>query len=264
MRVAAVAILLAGLLFTLACRSTRIGDGHQQFKGLSATARVFGDWPRVILWAWQRPTDLSFIDPQRVGVSFLVRTIRLKGERVLVQPNLNGLRVPVGTKLMACARIETDRGSLPSLSPQQAREAAIQLASLAKFPDAKAVQIDFDATASQRDFYRHLLTELRHRLPQPLPLSITALGSWCLGDDWISNLPIDEAVPMLFRMGPDRASILVRLEAGDDFEEPLCRQSAGISTDELVLRLPARRRLYIFNPNAWSKATFDKVVNIKE
>lgn len=264
MRVAPIVALMAALLFTVACGSTRIADGHQQFKGLSARARLFGDWPRVILWAWQRPTDLSFIDPQRVGVSYLVKTIRLEAEAVLVQPNLNSLRVPAGTKVMACARIETDRGSPPSLSPQQAREAASQLASLAKFPDAKAVQIDFDATASQRAFYRDLLTELRCRLPRPFPLSVTALGSWCLGDDWISNLPIDEAVPMLFRMGPDRASILLRLEAGDDFEEPLCRQSAGISTDELVPWLPAGRRLYIFNPNAWSKATFDKVVNIKE
>jgi hypothetical protein len=165
---------------------------------------------------------------------------------------------------MACARIETDPGSPPSLSAQQAREAAIGLAPLADFPGAKAVQIDFDATASQRDFYRNLLNELRHRLPRSFPLSITALGSWCMGDDWISHFPIDEAVPMLFRMGPDRASILLRLEAGDDFEEPLCRQSSGISTDELVPRLPPGRRLYIFNPRAWTKATWDKVVIIKE
>jgi hypothetical protein len=64
-------------------------------------------------------------------------------------------------------------------------------------------------------------------------------------------------------MGPDRASILLRLEEGEDFEEPLCRQSVGISTDELVPQLPAGRRLYIFNPNTWTKATFNKVVIIK-
>ena len=217
----------------------------------------------MILWAWQRPEDLSFINPQRVGVSYLVKTIQLTGQNVFVQPNLNGLKVPAGTWVMACARIETDAGSPPSLSPQQARETASALASLAQFPDAKAVQIDFDATASQRDFYRNLLMELRRRLPRQYPLSITALGSWCVGDDWIAHLPIDEAVPMLFRMGPDRASILLRLEEGEDFEEPLCRQSVGISTDELVPQLPAGRRLYIFNPNTWTKATFNKVVIIK-
>jgi len=264
MRVVPVAMLLAGLLFALACGSTRIVDGSQQAQSSSSGARVLAGWPRVIVWAWQRPEDLSFINPRRVGVSYLVKTIQLNGDAVFVQPNLNGLKVPAGTWVMACARIEIAAGSIPDLSPQQAREAASKLASLADFPDAKAVQIDFDATASQRDFYRNLLIELRQRLPRSFPLSITALGSWCMGDDWISHLPIVEAVPMLFRMGPDRVSILLRLEAGDDFEEPLCRQSAGMSTDELVPQLPPGRRLYIFNPEVWTKATFDKVVIIKE
>jgi hypothetical protein len=51
---------------------------------------------------------------------------------------------------------------------------------------------------------------------------------------------------MLFRMGPDHYS------AGGDFRNPLCRASVGISTDELPDRIPAGRRVYIFNPRAWS------------
>ena len=264
MRVALIALLMLCLLLTLACESTRMPVGSQPAEGRRSAAPLDAGWPLVILWAWQRPEDLSFIDPQRVGVSYLVKTIQLKGQSVFVQPNMNGLKVPAGTWVMACARIETDAGSPPSLSPQQTHETASALASLAEFPDARAVQIDFDATASQRDFYRDLLVELRRRLPRQIPLSITALGSWCVGDRWIAHLPIDEAVPMLFRMGPDRASILLRLQDGEDFEEPLCRQSVGISTDELVPHLPGRRRLYIFNPNNWTKATFNKVVTIKD
>ena len=259
MRVVFVAALMADLLFAVACGSSRIAGGNQQAMGQPSTAPLFAGWPPVMVWAWQRPEDLSFINPQRVGVSYLVKTIQLKGEGMIVQPNLNGLKVPVGTKVMACARIEIDPSSPPLLSPQRAQEAAIQLASLAGFPDAKAVQVDFDATASQQNFYGTLLIELRRRLARSFPLSITALGSWCMGDDWIAHLPIDEAVPMLFRMGPDRASILLRLAAGDDFEEPLCRQSGGISTDEPVPRLPAGRRLYIFNPDGWTEASLEKV-----
>lgn len=257
MKVLPFATLIAGLLFAGACGSTRIAARNQR-----AAAPLFDGWPPVVLWAWQRPENLSFVNPQQVGVSRLVETILLKGEAVIVVPNLNGLRIPAGTKVMACARIESDPASSATLLPSQAREAAKQLASLAQSPDAKAVQIDFDATDSQRDFYRLLLTELRRRLPRPFPISITALGSWCIGDDWISRLPVDEAVPMLFRMGPDRASILTRLEDGDDLPEPLCRQSAGISTDEAAPRLPVGRRLYIFNPNAWTKATFDRIAII--
>jgi hypothetical protein len=28
--------------------------------------------PRVMLWAWERPEDLRFIAPDRVGIAFLV------------------------------------------------------------------------------------------------------------------------------------------------------------------------------------------------
>ena len=263
MRIVAIATLLA-CLFSLRCGAARPTVGSQPAEGRSDAASLHAGWPPLILWAWERPEDLSFLNPQRAGVSYLVRTIHLWGQGISIQPNLNGLKVPAGTWVMPCARIETDRGLTPSLSPQQAGEAAAALASLAEFPDAKAIQIDFDATSSQRDFYRNLLMEVRRRLPQRFPLSITALGSWCMGDDWIARLPVDEAVPMLFRMGPDRASILDRLEAGEDFEEPLCRQSVGVSTDELVPQPPAGRRLYIFSPHGWTKATFDKATNIKE
>jgi len=170
---------------------------------------------------------------------------------------LNGVKVPTGTRMMACVRIEVDPAKPPTLSPNQARDAAEKLISLARFPDAGALQVDFDATASQRSFYGELLAELRHRLPPEFPLSITALVSWCIGDDWISRLPVDEAVPMLFRMGPDRNTVLLRLQAGEDFPEPLCRQSVGISTDEIVPRLPAGRRLYAFSPGGWSEASLE-------
>jgi hypothetical protein len=72
------------------------------------------------------------------------------------------------------------------------------------------------------------------------------LASWCGPGGWISGLPVAEAVPMLFRMGPDRYS------PGSDFGGPLCRSSVGISTDEFPSRIPSGRRVYVFNPRAWS------------
>jgi hypothetical protein len=216
-------------------------------------------WPRVILWAWERPNDLRFIDPRRVGVSYLVKTIRLEENTISVQPNLNGLRVPAGTWIMACARIEGDFAT--DASAEKIDEVASLLLPLAKFPNAKAVQVDFDARVSQRSFYRALLTRLRQRLPRSMPLSITALGSWCEGDDWISKLPVDEAVPMLFRMGPGGPSILFRLQSRGNFREPLCRKSVGVSTDEFVPHIAARRRLYIFDANGWTKAAFERTMS---
>jgi hypothetical protein len=117
------------------------------------------------------------------------------------------------------------------------------------------VQIDFDATVSERNFYRSLLETLRRDLPASTRLSITALASWCAGDDWLSDLPIDEAVPMLFRLGVDRRQFHRRLETGQPFESRMCQKSAGVSTDEPV-NPPPVARLYIFNPKPWSKSSF--------
>ena len=117
------------------------------------------------------------------------------------------------------------------------------------------VQIDFDATTSERNFYRLLLTQLRNELPASTALSITALASWCAGDDWLTDLLIDEAVPMLFRLGVDQRQFQRRLERGQPFESRICQNSAGVSTDEPV-NAPAVSRLYIFSPEPWSKSSF--------
>jgi hypothetical protein len=117
------------------------------------------------------------------------------------------------------------------------------------------VQIDFDATVSERNFYRSLLKEVRQQLPTSTSLSITALASWCAGDDWLTDLPIDEAVPMLFRLGVDQRQFHRRLETGQPFESRMCRNAAGVSTDEPVNARPVKR-LYIFSPKPWSKSSF--------
>ena len=255
MRVLLAATLALCLLWANACGQSQTRD-RELNSSLGRNAKA----PPVILWAWQRPTSLTFINPRTAGISYLVETIHLAASGFTVEPNLNGLAVPDGTWLMACARIDSSANPSLVLPPSQVNKLASRLENLAHFPGAKAVQIDFDATVSQRDFYRHLLLELRRRLPASVPISMTALASWCEDDDWISRLPVSEAVPMLFRMGPDRASILARLGAGDDFNEPLCRRSAGISADEVVPQLPDGRRLYIFEPKGWTKASFEQIM----
>ena len=44
--------------------------------------------PRVVLWAWERPVDLRFIDPRKAGVAFLARTIHLRGNEAVVRERL--------------------------------------------------------------------------------------------------------------------------------------------------------------------------------
>jgi len=89
-------------------------------------------------------------------------------------------------------------------------------------------------------------------LPDAMALSITALASWCLYDDWMADLPVDEAVPMLFRMGPEGQWIRRYFASGGDVHSPLCRYSVGLATDEAMQGLPTARRRYIFHPQPWS------------
>lgn len=57
---------------------------------------------------------------------------------------------------------------------------------------------------------------------------------------------------MLFGMGIDRHSVVRYLASGNDFRPKICRFSLGVSTDEPPPRLPAGRRIYVFNPRPWS------------
>jgi hypothetical protein len=119
----------------------------------------------------------------------------------------------------------------------------------------KAIQVDFDAAISERHYYRQLLEDLRRELPDNVPLSITALASFCVGDRWLSDLPVDEAVPMVFRMGMDSDRIKNMLSSGADFNEGLCKRSYGVSLDEPVTTsFEKQRRVYVFNDHSWTPA----------
>lgn len=208
--------------------------------------------PRVILWAWERPEDLSFIDSNTTGVAYLAKTIFLKGDLMTVRPRLQPLQLAPGTRVVAVVRIETD-GKQSAFSLPKVERIGKEVADLAGRADV--VQIDYDAIVPERNLYREILKEVRRQLPANTALSMTALASWCAGDDWLRDLPVDEAVPMLFRFGVDQHQFQRRLETGRPFESRMCQNAAGVSTDEPITP-PAVDRLYIFNPKPWSKESF--------
>lgn len=255
--VAGASVLVASLAFGFT-RARSVLNSRQKAE-VTRLSRL----PSVMLWAWERPSELRFINPKETGVAFLARTIRLHSEEVEVRPRLQPLNLPDGANVMAVARIETDARRKPELSAAQREQLAGAIAEMAKLPKVAHLQIDFDATQSERAFYRELIFDVRRRLPQTVSLSITALASWCTYDDWLSDLPIDEAVPMLFRMAADGKQIAGRLDAGEDFIAPVCRHSYGISTDEPRSGLSVARRLYVFNPDAWTEESVRAIVESK-
>ena len=110
--------------------------------------------PRLMLWAWERPEDLRGIDPRTAGVAFLARTLYLSGDNVGVRPRLQPLRVAAGTPLVAVVRIETTQGKPPTYSTHQRSLSVDAISNAAQIPGLRGVQIDFDARASEREFYR--------------------------------------------------------------------------------------------------------------
>jgi hypothetical protein len=255
-------------LLALAAGAVLPGDGGSQSRNSaksairnpqSAIASASAPEPQLVLWAWERPEDLRFAGPD-TGVAFLARTVFLRGGEVSVQPRLQPLRFADGAPLIAVVRVETDRAQPPSLAGALRARAAAAVGEAARLPGIVSLQVDYDAAVSERAFYAGLLRDLRRQMPPGVGLSITALASWCSGDRWLAGLPIDEAVPMLFRMGPDRRPILLHLKAGGDFSEPACRHSLGISTDEPMPLPPLpRRRLWVFHPRPWSPAALQKL-----
>jgi len=220
--------------------------------------------PSLVLWAWERPTDLTFIDPGQTAVAFLARTIHLRGDEVVTRPRLQPLKLPERVTVVAVARVESDATKKPRLSNEQESKLVASITEMASLANVSGIQIDFDATKSERSFYREVIIGVRRRLPERIGLSITALASWCMDDDWLSDLPIDEAVPMLFRMATDGKQIANRLDDGEDFSSPLCRQSYGVSTDEPRQTLSSSRRLYVFSPDPWTESSVHSIMELRK
>lgn len=223
--------------------------------GSARSREPLADLPRVIVWAWERPEDLRWTG-QDVGIAFLSQTVTVNDGRLIVSKRRQPLRVSDSTPLISVTRIEAPSAMSPEPDRATVEDVATLIAASSRQPRVRAVQVDFDATASQRAWYRALLHEVRLRLQDSTPLSITALASWCAGDRWLGNLPVDEVVPMLFDMGPaddPYASIAVSPDAA----APECRAAVGLAVDEDVPVKPRGRRVYLFSRVRWTPALFD-------
>lgn len=203
--------------------------------------------PGLMLWAWERPTDLRDL-PGGAGVAFLSQTITLTSSSFDVQPRRQRLQVSPMTPLVAVTRIETRSSAPPNLDNGQLARVAEVIAATGRLPRVRGLQIDFDATRSERPFYRRLLHAVRGRTGADTFLSVTALASWCMHDGWLDGLPVDEVVPMLFRMGAGE-------RMPGRLTQPACAGSLGLALDEPLPPSLIAPRTYVFNPGPWSAAS---------
>ena len=246
-----VSIIFLALLTSISCRSVN-----------EVNPKLSNEMPNKILWAWEREEDLRFIDTEKFGVAFLAQTLMLQNDEVVFKPRRQPLELAPGTYTIAVTRIETnkDQKDRPKLSAEQLKKIISLVKKTLQLPDVRALQIDFDVVVSEREFYKNLVTDLKKELPENTPLTITSLASWCVGDSWFNDLPIDEAVPMAFQMGADDERIRSFLANGNDWREPLCRGAYGISIDEpLKISFAPNRRFYYFNPKPWRKTDLENL-----
>jgi hypothetical protein len=220
--------------------------------------------PNKILWAWEMPEDVSFADAKDYGVAFLAQTVFLQNDRVIPKKRQQPLKMADGAYAIAVTRVETykDTDKRPKLSDDMVRQTAEVIAETLQLPNVKAIQIDFDATSSEREFYRKMINEVRNHLRENTPLTMTSLASWCTGDAWFNDFPIDEAVPMVFQMGADSDRIKRYLANGNDWAEPLCRGSYGISFEEGRFEgMRDGRRMYYFKNTPWLAEDLPKLAS---
>ena len=217
--------------------------------------------PKKIIWAWERPEALRFLDPKEFGVAFLAQTIFLETDRVTPKQRRQSLELAAGTYVIAVTRIETQKemGKRPIFDSEMVNKVAHLIAVTRDLPDVKGVQVDFDAGSSEREFYRQLMFKIRELLDKDsdksprIPLTLTSLASWCTGDAWFNDFPVDEAVPMVFQMGADEERIKTYLRNGNDWREPLCRGSYGLSIEgDRFPGIRPTRRIYFFKNVPWT------------
>lgn len=229
----------------------------------------------LYLWVWQYNADMTWVAKTDYGIAYLAGTIRLGPRGIKSLPRTNSLTVPSGTKVTAVVRIEAAPGLVPG--DRVVEPLVKEILALVRGRRVEALQIDFDAARSQRDFYRKVLTRMRGAMDEDnqsdLRLEITALASWITGDCWTAGLPVSKTVPMIFRMGRHRAEILRKLEGSRRLEDV---RAIGLSVDEPdVLASIERGRaldfkslddVYLFSPGGWrslSSRQFAKIIDAK-
>ena len=82
-----------------------------------------------------------------------------------------------------------------------------------------------------------------------------------MSDNWIGTLPIDAAVPMLYRLGPDRESVVTELRSARRLAEPICAGNVGYSADEPAVWLDGLERVFLFHPMPWTSERFRTFVD---
>ena len=219
------------------------------------TALMSPPTSQLVLWSWQRQDNLSFVKKGTL-IAPLIGTISINRNDLHVSPRSNPLTLNPSTQIIPVVRLEINPRSF--INEQTLEKIIFHILALTQPCKSKELQIDFDATTSQRPFYEKLLTQLRKALPSS-KLSITALASWCLGDPWIGKLPIDYAVPMVYNLGEDEDIKRFILNT-KQWKSRKCCEYIGLHQKKLFMKIPKGWTVFVFNDEAWTLQSYENLL----
>ncbi|WP_091739375.1 hypothetical protein [Phenylobacterium immobile] len=149
------------------------GQGNLRAALAAVTLSATPAWAQrtPVLWAWERPEDLWFAP----GVEVTVQTgfVEVGGAAVTGRGRMFVLHAAPGQVSTALVHIQIDHGQ------HRQWTAALRARTAAKG-----------------------LAFARAGSPYGTALSMTGLASWCGSETWLALAPVDDIVPMLFRVGP--------------------------------------------------------------
>lgn len=229
-------------------------------RGPASSEEVATSLTHGVAWIWPNsngPQVARGNAAPYLEAAVLVESLVLRASGVEHGGRTQPLTLPAGVRLVPVVHVEAAEDAPAEFTPAQrdAVVAAVRRHAGTAATGAGLLQLDFEAPARERDAYRELVATVRQALPAAVRLSVTALGHWCTEGDWLDRLPVDEVVPMLYRLGP-RADDWRLLFAQDDAGlARRCRGPAlGFATnDPPPSALLARAaRPYWFDEAAWS------------
>lgn len=224
-------------------RSTAIKSAHLWWIACVAVSAL-GAEPRIYLWAWDRPEDLRFLEPQ-IGVAYFAGEIDLAEKKPAFRPRTKALLLPKTQPSLPVLHVRAKRSGRYGDAEQKVILEAIRR--LVADSRTEVIQLDFEVYNSQRDFYKDLIRSIKEENPN-LKLSVTALASWCARDAWLKDISVTEIVPMLFDPSHKNGDARHALPQASN-----CKTAVGIATYETYRSFPRAKTYYIFSNRAWRR-----------
>jgi hypothetical protein len=253
--VACIALLASAVLAYAVHARLRAGT-----RGPASPAEVATSLAQGVAWIWP---DSNGPLRARSGAApyheaaVLVESLVLRADGVERGGRTQPLILPAGVRLIPVVHVEAAADAPADLTPAQrdAVLAAVRRQAGTAAAGAGLLQLDFEAPFRQRQAYRELVASVRSELLVGVRLSVTALAHWCTQGDWLDRLPVDEVVPMLYRLGPHDDTWRRRFVQGDPSLARRCRGPAlGFATNDPppAALLARATRPYWFDEAAWS------------